>query len=176
MTIHERLDAHFAKTPDTAGALFIAPTASVTGDVRLGPNTSVFHGAVLRGDINRIEIGEGSNIQDNCVVHLSDDAGVKVGRYCDVGHAAILHGCTLEDEVLVGMGATIIDHAVIGSQSIVGANALVTKGFRCPPGSLVLGSPAKVVRPLTADERASIRKLAEKYIEVARRHAARQRG
>jgi carbonic anhydrase/acetyltransferase-like protein (isoleucine patch superfamily) len=175
MTIHERLNLHLGKKPDIANALFIAPTASITGNVKLAQNTSVFYGAVLRGDINSIEIGENSNIQDNVVVHLSDDAGVKVGKNCDVGHSAILHGCTIEDEVLVGMGATILDHAHIGTRSIVGANSLVPMRFTCPPGSLVLGSPAKVVRQLTEAEQASPKKLAEKYTEVAKSHAALNR-
>lgn len=175
VTIDDRLANHLGQTPDTAGALWIATNATVVGNVKLGEGTSVFYGAVLRGDINSIEIGEGSNIQDNCIVHLSDDAGVKVGRYCTVGHAAILHGCTIEDEVLVGMGSIILDNAVIGTRSLVGAGSLVTQGFTCPPGSLVLGRPAKVVRQLSPEEQLSGRKLAEKYTVVAKAHAAKQK-
>jgi carbonic anhydrase/acetyltransferase-like protein (isoleucine patch superfamily) len=107
------------------------------------------------------------------VIHLSDDAGVKVGDDCTIGHGAILHACTLEDGCLIGMGATVLDRARIGSRSLVGANSLVTQGFTCPPGSLVLGSPAKVVRALSEEEQAGLIKMAAKYVEVAAAHAAR---
>lgn len=173
MTIQERLAQFLGKTPDVSGALFVARNATVVGDVRLGPNSSVFYGAVLRGDINRIVVGEGSNLQDNVVVHLSDDAGVRIGDHVTVGHAAIIHACTIDDGCLIGMGATILDHAHIGADSLVGANALVPQGFTCPPGSLVFGSPARVVRALTDEERGAGRRLATKYIEVAKAHAAR---
>jgi carbonic anhydrase/acetyltransferase-like protein (isoleucine patch superfamily) len=128
---------------------------------------------VLRGDINSIEIGEGTNIQDLTMVHLADDYGVKVGRYCTIGHSAIIHACEIGDECLVGMGATILDGAIIGARCIVGANSLVTRCFVAPPGSMVLGSPAKVTRPLTEAEQAALRGWAEKYIEVAGAHAGR---
>jgi len=173
MTIHERLARFLDQPSDVAGALFIARTATVVGDVKLGVNTSVFYGAVLRGDVNRIVIGEGSNIQDNVVVHLSDDAGTVIGDHVTVGHAAIIHGCTIEDGCLIGMGATILDRARIGAESLVGANSLVPQDFTCPPGSLVIGSPAKVVRALSPEQRQSGRRLAAKYIEVAKAHAAR---
>lgn len=173
MTIQERLARYLGRAPDTARAAFVAPNATVLGDVTLGPLSSVWYGCVLRGDINTIAIGEGTNIQDLTMVHLADDFGVKVGRYCTVGHSAIVHACTIGDECLVGMGATILDGAEIGDRCIIGANALVTQRFVAPPGSLILGSPAKVVRALTADEQAGIRRWAEKYIEVARAHRAR---
>lgn len=175
MTIQERLAQFLGKTPDVAGAIFVAPNATVVGDVKLGKNSSVFYGAVLRGDINRIVVGEGSNIQDNAVVHLSDDAGVRIGDRVTVGHAAIIHACTIDDGCLIGMGATILDNAHIGADSLVGANSLVPQGFTCPPGSLVLGVPARVARALTPEERESGRRLSAKYIEVARAHAARVR-
>lgn len=173
MTVQERLAAFLGKTPDIGGALFVAPNATVVGDVTLGPNSSVFYGAVLRADINRIVVGEGSNLQDNVVVHLSDDAEVRIGNQVTVGHAAILHACTIDDGCLIGMGATVLDHAHIGADSLVGANALVPQGFACPPGSLVFGSPAKVVRTLSTEERGAGRRLAAKYLEVAKAHAAR---
>ena len=172
MTIQQRLAQFLGKTPDVSGAIFVAPNATVIGDVTLGRQSSVFYGAVLRGDINRIVVGEGSNLQDNVVVHLSDDAGVRIGDHVTVGHAAIIHACTIDDGCLIGMGATILDHAHIGADSLVGANALVPQGFTCPPGSLVFGSPARVVRSLTDEERGAGRRLAAKYREVAKAHAA----
>lgn len=172
MSALARLEKHLGQRPALAGAVFIAKGATVCGDVTLGPDTSVFYGAVLRGDIESIVIGEGSNIQDNVIVHLSDDAGVRVGAHCTVGHAAILHACTIEDGCLIGMGAIVLDKAVIGAESIVGAGALVTQGFTCPPGSMVFGRPAKVVRALTEEERGAGRRLARKYVEVAKAHAA----
>mgnify|MGYP003327439619 CR=1 FL=1 len=119
----------------------------------LGDNSSVWFGAVLRGDINRIVVGANSNIQDNAVVHLSDDFGAHIGAWCTVGHAAIVHACRVGDECLIGMGATVLDGAEIGARSIVGANALVPQGLKVPPGSMVYGSPAKVVRDLKPEER-----------------------
>lgn len=157
-----------------ASALFVAATATVVGDVTLGPSSSVFYGAVLRGDIARIVVGEGSNIQDNAVVHLADNLDATIGAWCTIGHAAIVHACTIEDECLIGMGATVLDGARIGARSIVGANALVPQRFTCPPGSMVYGSPAKVVRALTAEEQAGLKRWAEKYVAVAAAHAARK--
>ena len=174
MTIGERLERHLALPADTASAAFVAANATVCGDVRLGRDASVFYGAVLRGDIHSIRIGSGSNVQDNCVVHLSDDHGVTVGDWVTIGHAAILHACEIGDGCLVGMGAIVLDGARIGAESIVAAGALVTGGFECPPGSMVMGRPAKVTRALTTEERGAGRRLAEKYVEVARSHAARQ--
>lgn len=175
MTIQERLARHLGQTPDTARALWVAPNATVVGDVMLGAQASVFYGAVLRGDIARIIVGEGSNIQDNAVVHLADDLDAVIGAWCTIGHSAIVHACTIEDECLIGMGATILDGARIGARSMVGANSLVPQRFTCPPGSMVYGSPAKVVRPLTAAEQSKLRPWAEKYVAVATAHAARLR-
>ncbi|MEY2878729.1 MAG: hypothetical protein RLZZ15_1109 [Verrucomicrobiota bacterium] len=172
MTVHDRLARHLAKTPDIARALFVAKNSTVVGDVSLGAQSSVFYGAVLRGDIARIVVGEGSNIQDNAVVHLADDLDAVIGAWCTIGHAAIIHACTIEDECLIGMGATVLDGARIGARSIVGANSLVPQRFACPPGSMVYGSPAKVVRALTAAEQAGLRRWAEKYVAVATAHAA----
>jgi len=149
---------------------YVSAQAVVIGDVRLAAHSSVWPTAVLRGDINFIEIGEGSNIQDGAIVHLADDLPTRVGKLVTVGHRAILHACTVEDECLIGMGATVLDGAVIGQGSIVGAHALVTKCMRIPPGSLVMGTPAKVVRPLNPDEIAGIRTWADHYIELAPLH------
>lgn len=145
---------------------FIAPGAVVMGDVRLAARSSVWPTSVLRGDINFISIGEGSNIQDGSIVHLAEDLPVTVGKYVTVGHGAILHACAVEDECLIGMRATILDGAVIGQGSIIGAHALVTKGTHIPPGSLVMGMPAKVVRALEPAEIADIRHWADHYVDL----------
>jgi len=176
MTPRERLQRYLGRTPDTSGSIFIAANATVVGDVVLGPQTSVFYGSVLRGDINVIRVGEGTNIQDNVVFHVADDLGAHVGAWCTIGHGAIVHACTVGDECLIGMGSTVLDGALIGQRSIVGANSLVGQRFECPPGSLVYGSPARVIRPLSAGEQGGLRKWAEKYLEVARAHAARAQG
>src|SRR5437763_758454 len=124
MNVGARLSRHFEKTPDLSRAGFVAPNATVLGDVTLGALSSVWYGCVLRGDINSIVIGEGTNVQDLTMVHLADDYGVQVGNYTTIGHAAIIHACTIGDECLIGMGATILDGAVIGDRCVVGANAL----------------------------------------------------
>lgn len=165
--LEKQLDQFLRRQPTLGPDVYIASTAVVLGDVTLGAHSSVWYNAVLRGDINRIIVGEYSNIQDNAVLHLADHFPCILGRHVTVGHSAIVHACTVEDECLVGMGATILDGALIGAQSIVGANALVTQGMIVPPGSMVLGSPAKVVRPLSQAERDSLRGWAEKYVHNA---------
>lgn len=139
----------------------------------MAADSSVFYGAVLRGDIETISIGEGSNIQDGVIIHLADDLPAVVGNYCTVGHGAIIHACTVEDECLIGMRATVLDGAVIGRESLVAAGALVTPGTHIPPGSMVMGAPAKVKRALTPEERAGLKRWAVKYVAVARAHRAR---
>jgi carbonic anhydrase/acetyltransferase-like protein (isoleucine patch superfamily) len=175
MTIQDRLRQHLGRTPDTARAAFVAPNATVLGDVTLGAQASVWYGCVLRGDINAIVVGDGSNVQDGTIVHLADGHGVRIGDYTTIGHAAIIHACDIGHECLIGMGATVLDGARIGDRCIVGANTLVTQRFEAPPGSMILGAPARVVRPLTPAELAGLRSWAEKYIVVARAHAARGR-
>ena len=172
MTVEERLARHLSKTPDIARANWVAANATVVGDVTLGPRSSVFYGAVLRGDIARIVVGEGSNIQDNCVVHLADDLDAIIGAWCTIGHGAIVHACTIEDECLIGMGATVLDGARIGARSIVGAGAVVTPRTVIPPGSMVLGAPAKVVKTLTEEQQRALKGWAEKYLAVSAAHAA----
>lgn len=159
-----QLDRFLRRQPKLGKNVFIAKTATVIGDVTLGAHSSVWYGAVLRGDINRIVVGHHSNIQDNAVLHLADDFSCVLGNWVTVGHGAIVHACKVSDEVLVGMGAVILDGAVIGKQSIVGAKALVTQGAKIPPGSLVLGAPAKVVRKLSKAERAGLKWWAQKYV------------
>jgi carbonic anhydrase/acetyltransferase-like protein (isoleucine patch superfamily) len=165
--LKRQFETFLHKQPTLGRGVYIARGAVVLGDVTLGDHSSVWYNAVLRGDINRIVVGHHSNIQDNSVLHLADDYPCLVGSYVTVGHGAIVHACTVGDEVLVGMGATILDGAVIGDQSIVGANALVTQGFQAPAGSLVLGSPAKVVRALSPDERSRLKSWAEKYVKYS---------
>jgi carbonic anhydrase/acetyltransferase-like protein (isoleucine patch superfamily) len=161
----KRLDKFLRKKPRLGQGVYLAKTAVVIGDVTLGAHSSVWCGAVVRGDINRIVIGHHTNIQDNAVLHLADDFPCLVGNWVTVGHSAIVHACKVGDEVLVGMGAVILDGAVIGKQSIVGAKALVKQGMKIPPGSLVLGAPAKVMRKLTRKERAGLKWWAQKYVD-----------
>src|ERR1700689_2070081 len=149
MTFPERLARYLDARPTIHPTAFVAPRADLVGDATLAEEASLWFQPVLRPDINRIVIGPRSNVQDGSVVHLADDYGVYVGELVTVGHKAILHACTVADEVLVGMGAIILDGAEIGARSIIGAGALVTGGKKIPPGSLVLGSPAKVVRTLS---------------------------
>jgi carbonic anhydrase/acetyltransferase-like protein (isoleucine patch superfamily) len=141
----------------------------VVGDVTLGAESSVWYGAVLRGDINQIVVGPRSNIQDNAVVHLDTGFPTILGELVTVGHSAIVRGCTIDNEVLVGMGAIVLDGVEIGARSIIGANALVTLGVKIPPGSLVLGSPAKIVKQLTLDQQKDIARWAWNYVETAKR-------
>jgi len=160
-----QLDQFLRRQPRLGKHVFIAKTAVVIGDVTLGAHASVWYGAVLRGDINRIVVGHHSNVQDNAVLHLADKFACVLGNWVTVGHAAVVHACTVGDEVLVGMGAVILDGAIIGKQSIIGAKALVTQGTKIPPGSLVLGAPAKVVRKLSKEERAGLKWWAQKYVD-----------
>jgi len=164
-TVNQLLDKFLRQQPKLGRGVYIARGATVLGAVTLGDGASVWYGVVLRADINRIVVGRGTNIQDNAVLHLSEELPCILGDRVTVGHSAVLHACTVEDECLIGMGAVVLDGAVIGAQSIVGAKALVTQGTRIPPGSLVLGAPAKVVRPLTEAERAKLKLNAEHYVD-----------
>lgn len=168
--LRAQLDRHLRQAPRLGEGVFIARGATVVGDVTLGKGVSVWYGAVLRGDINRIVIGDGSNVQDNAVIHLADDYGAILGKYVTVGHSAIVHACQIGDECLIGMGATVLDGAEIGAQCLIGAGALVTPRTKVPPGSMVLGAPAKVVRALTNEERSGLKYWAEKYEANAAYH------
>ncbi len=152
-------------------AAFVAPNATVIGEVAAGPDINVWYGAVIRADKDRISIGARSNIQDNCVVHTSAGHPVSVGEDVSVGHGAILHGCTIKDRVLVGMGAIVLNGAIVGEESIIGAGALVSEGKEIPPRSLVLGVPGKVVRQVTDEEVAATLQNASSYVKLAREHA-----
>lgn len=176
MKLSERLSLHLKKKSVFERGVFVAPGAIVLGDVRLGKNANIWYGAVLRGDINSISIGEGSNIQDGVIGHLSDDYPLIVGNYVTVGHGAVIHACTIEDECLIGMNSTILDGARIGRQSIVAAGAVVSSGMEVPAGSLVAGIPATIKKTLSAERRTGLRKWAEKYLEVAKAHQAEESG
>ena len=152
--------------PEVDPAAFITEGTYLIGSVKVGPKSSVWYGSVLRGDISPIIIGEGTNIQDNSTIHVDHKLPCIVGNYVTVGHNVVLHACTIEDEVLIGMGATILDGAVISKGSIVGANALVPQGFKVPPNSMALGVPAKIVRTLKKGEWKA-REHAQAYIDLA---------
>lgn len=158
------------KHPTIGTQVFIAPSADVLGDVRLADDSSVFYNCVLRGDINYIQVGTRSNIQDLTCMHVADEFPCIVGNDCVIGHSVILHGCTLETQILVGMGAAILNGATIGSGSIIGARALVTENMNIPERSLVMGIPAKVVRKVRDDEYEHILTMAEKYLQVKNAH------
>ncbi|MDD5091386.1 MAG: gamma carbonic anhydrase family protein [Candidatus Wallbacteria bacterium] len=157
--------------PEIHLTAFVAPTACVIGRVKIGAYSSIWYNATIRGDINDIVIGEYSNIQDNCVLHISgpDHGGVplKIGSRVTVGHSAILHSCEVKDGALIGMGACVLDRAVIGEDSLIGAKALVSEGKVIPPRSLVLGMPARVVRELTEDEIHRLKDSALSYYHLA---------
>lgn len=155
--------------PRVDPSCFVAPTASVIGDVEVGPGSSLWFGAVLRGDVMPIRIGARTSIQDNSVVHATHDwCETRVGDECTVGHSVVLHGCTVRDRVLVGMGSIVLDQVEIGSDVILGAGSLVTARTVIPPGVLAMGRPAKVVRELTDEERARILDAAEAYVDLVR--------
>ena len=159
--------------PQVAESAFVAASADVIGRVRIGDEASIWYHTTLRGDINEIVIGPRSNVQDNAVVHLADEYGCYLGELVTVGHGAIVQACEIKDGVLVGMGAVVLDGVVVGERSIIGANALVTGGMEIPPGSLVLGSPGKVVRSLTKKEQGGVKHWAEKYVEQRVKFLAR---
>lgn len=160
-------------TPVLGRGVFVAPGARLIGAVAIGEGSSVWYNAVLRADLNRIVVGEDSNVQDNAVLHLADDYDCQVGDRTTIGHAAVVHACRIMDEVLVGMGAVILDGAVIAAQSIIGAGTLVPQHFCVPEGKLVLGRPGRVVRALTRSERADLKRLARKYVQLAREYRRR---
>ncbi len=165
--LDEQLEKFLRKSPSLGKEVYLARGAVVLGDVTLGDYSSVWPNAVLRGDINRIVVGHHTNIQDTAVLHLSDEYECVLGNYVTVGHGAVVHACKVGHEVLVGMRATVLDGAEIGDQCIIGAASLVTQQMRVPPGSLVWGVPARVVRELTPEERAHLKTLAEKYVQLA---------
>src|SRR5260370_10168708 len=161
--LQAQLDTFLRRQPRLGEGVYIARGAVVVGDVTLGDFASIWYNAVMRGDINRIEVGHHTNIQDNAVLHVADEYPCLVGNHVTVGHSAIVHACLVGDETLIGMGAIILDGAAIGRQCLIGAKALVTQRAEIPDGSLVLGAPAKVARPLTSEEPAQLKTSAAHY-------------
>ncbi len=157
-----QLDDRIPSLPET---YFVAESATVVGCVTLHNNANIWFGAVLRGDIEPIEIGEGSNVQDNSVAHTSKGHPVKLGRNVSVGHKVSLHGCTIGDHCLIGMDATLLDGSVVGENCLIGAKSLIKQNQIIPPNSLVVGSPARVVRSLTEEEIAEIRDIGKRYVD-----------
>lgn len=161
-------------TPEVHESAFVAHTAVLIGQVKLGAGSSAFYGVVIRGDSNSIAVGEGSNLQDNVVLHADPGFPTTVGNGVSVGHGAVVHGCTIEDDCLIGMSATIMNGAVIGAGSLVAGGAVVLEGAIIPPGSLVAGVPAKVRRELSAEELEHVRENARNYVTTARKHKQAQ--
>jgi carbonic anhydrase/acetyltransferase-like protein (isoleucine patch superfamily) len=159
------------KNPRVGKSCYIAPTATLIGDVTLGDGASVWFGCVLRGDVSPIVVGARSNIQDNTVIHGEEGWPTLIGEDVTVGHSAIIHAATVGDRVLVGMGAVLLSRCRIGEESIIGARALVTEEVEIPGGSLVLGMPGKVVRGLTQEERAGIFESARRYVRQAAKYS-----
>ena len=160
------------KMPRDEGAAFVAPNATLIGDVVLKPGATIWYGAVLRGDDGTLTVGEGSNVQDNAVLHCDVGGRVDIGKNVTVGHSAIVHGCTVGDGALIGMHATLLNHCVIGKNCIIGAGALVPEGMVIPDNSVAVGVPARVIKTIRDDQLAHNIENAEAYVEMGRQHAA----
>ena len=153
-------------------SVFIAEGARVIGSVEIGGNSSVWYNAVIRADSADVRIGENSNVQDNAIIHTSRGSGVRIGNGVTVGHGAIVHGCTVGDNVMIGMGAIVLDGAVIEENCIIGAGTLVTQGKVIPAGSLAFGNPARIVRQLSEEEIRSVAENADSYVKKARAYSS----
>jgi carbonic anhydrase/acetyltransferase-like protein (isoleucine patch superfamily) len=159
------------KVPRLADGVFVAPSADVIGDVVIGERSTIWYGAVLRGDVESIRVGADTSIQDNTVIHVdSSGFATVVGDRVTVGHSVVLHGCTVGDDALIGIGAIVLNGAEVGQGAMIGAGSLVTPGTKVPPGMLALGSPARVKRPLTEEEKRHIRLGVERYVKLGREH------
>lgn len=159
-------------TPSVHESAFVAPSATIIGDASLGADSSAFYGVVVRGDTATITVGNGSNLQDNVVLHADFGFPTTIGDGVSVGHSAVVHGCTIEDNCLIGMSATVMNGAVVGAGSLVAGGAVVLEGAVIPPGSLVAGVPAKVRREMTEEELEHVKRNASHYVELARKHKA----
>ena len=159
-------------TPEISPECFVAENAAVIGEVKLGKNSSVWFGAVIRGDEDSITVGEGTSIQDNAVLHCDPGGQVVLGKNVTVGHSALVHGCTVGDNSLIGMHATILNHAVVGKNCIIGAGALVPEGMVIPDNSVAVGVPARVIKTIRDDQLAHNIENAKAYVEMGRQHAA----
>ena len=157
------------QAPKLAASAWVADSAQVIGMVDLGDDVSVWFGTVIRGDSEQIRIGRGSNVQDGSVLHADPGIPLSLGENVSIGHQVMLHGCTIGDGSLIGIGAVVLNHAKIGKNCLVGAGALVTEGKEFPDGSMILGSPAKVARPLTPEQMAGLQRIALHYVENAAR-------
>ena len=166
MAVHQLDD----RTPQIDPSAWVADSAQVMGSVHLAARSSVWFGATLRGDTEPITVGEGSNIQDGSVLHADYGQPLTVGKNVTVGHMVVLHGCTIGDESLIGIGAVVLNGAKIGRNCLVGAGSLVTEGKEFPDGSMIMGSPAKVVRQLSPEQIEGLRESARRYIENAQRY------
>ncbi len=161
------------KVPQLGSTVFIADNATVLGDVSIGDRSSIWYGTVIRGDVQKITIGNNTNIQDCCVVHVTTETcPTKIGDDVTVGHGAIIHGCTIKGLAMIGMGAIIMDGAIVEQECVVGAGSLIAPGQTFPAGSLIIGSPARVKREISDEERHWIRQSAEQYAQLAQEHVS----
>lgn len=158
------------KAPIIDKMTYISHSVDIVGDVTIEKNANIWFGTRLRGDMNKIHIGENTNIQENSVVHVDTNSPTLIGKNVTIGHGAIIHGCEIEDNVLVGMGSIILNNAKIGKNTIIGAGSLITQGKEFPDGVLIMGNPAKVIRELKEEEKASILKSAENYVALSREY------
>lgn len=159
------------KMPRDEGAAFVADNATVLGDVTLKPNATVWYGAVLRADSGSLTVGENSNVQDNAVLHCDEGGAVQLGKNVSVGHSAIVHGCTVGDNTLIGMHATLLNHCVVGKNCIIGAGALVPEGMVIPDGMIAVGVPAKILKPVSEAQLEGNLHNAEHYVACGKEHA-----
>ena len=164
------IEKYLKNNPELGKEIYISPDAKVIGKVKIGEHVSIWPGAIVRGDINKIIIGNYSNIQDNCVLHVDPKYPLKIGNYVTIGHGAILHGCEIEDNVLIGINATILDGAKIGKCSIIGAGSVIPEKKEIPPYSLVVGVPGRVIKKLTEESEERLREYALHYWEIAKNY------